>query len=133
MKKLIILLAVTILIFSGCTKSDSSKPAQDFLTSHNWRSDAVYQDNVNMNIDACYRDDLWKFQTGNVFVFDQGAVKCVATDPQTNTGSWSISGQSLTISANGGSSTYTITVVDDSKLEMTRTNGSVYRYVFVAQ
>ncbi len=134
MKKLIILLASTVFIFSGCTKSDSKSVSQVTLTAHTWMPTAKYVNGADQNIGDCVKDDTYKFQTGGAFVFDEGPTKCNATDPQSGTANWTLSGNSCTLSSGGQSSVYTITSLDDSKLDMNaNVNGQNERLVFRAQ
>lgn len=42
------------------------------------------------NLEPCRKDDKLRFQPNGVFEYDEGLDKCVATDPQTRTGTWSL-------------------------------------------
>ena len=107
MKKLLSLFLVAAALAS-CSKKDDSTPTPipasptELLTAKSWRISAetsstaitgsptpIVQDEY-ANMKACERDDFTKFNTDKSATFDEGATKCSTTDPQTQTGSWSL-------------------------------------------
>ena len=108
MKKIFLSLGV-IAALSGCKKSDESPATTsrtDLLTAKSWRlttatvtvggapvaSSTLIQD--------CNKDDTFKFNADKTLVQDAGAIKCNTSDPQTQTGTWSLNSDQtkLTIS-----------------------------------
>jgi hypothetical protein len=99
MKKIIISLGLIIIgaaVCTSCNKSDDAT-ADDttLLMNKNWKvTGCVVSPAVNGNTDmyamapACSKDDTYRFNANNVHVFDEGATKCFASDPQTISGTW---------------------------------------------
>ncbi len=89
--------AMGLSFLSSCKKDSASTPAPapsktDLLTAKNWKMTDAKINGVSIFnsglIDACEKDNLIKFNTNKIAVFDEGASKCVSTDPQTRNGSW---------------------------------------------
>ena len=112
MKKIFLLLG-TVAVLGGCKKSDespaSSSTRADLLTAKNWRLSTV---NVTANgfpvpssfvLQDCNKDDFYKFNADKTLIQDAGAIKCMATDPQTQAGTWALSSDQskLTIAVPG--------------------------------
>ena len=93
------ILAIFTLIQVSCKKSDPEPAAIDVaatLQNKNWKITALTMapalagvtDIYNDSYDACERDNLYKFNTADVFLLDEGATLCNTGDPQTLTGTW---------------------------------------------
>ncbi|MBC6605865.1 lipocalin family protein [Hymenobacter sp. BT188] len=67
---------------TAVTEKEGTKAAVDIFTSE----------------DACFKDNLYKFQASNAFVVDEGKTKCFSASPQTLTGQWSLSNNDQTLS-----------------------------------
>jgi hypothetical protein len=103
MKKALLCLAIVSL---GACKKDSEPVATpsrtDLLTTPKWKlstgtvSGGGLTLPISTIVTACYNDDTFKFNTDKTVVNDAGTVKCNATDPQTQTGSWSFSNSDQT-------------------------------------
>ncbi|MFD1870946.1 hypothetical protein [Hymenobacter bucti] len=95
MKKLI-LLCFGIATLSACKKDSEPTPTSpaDLLTAKNWRitTYTVFLSGVPLPgaVPACNLDDYLKFNSDKTLVHNAGAIKCNPTDPQTDTGTWSM-------------------------------------------
>jgi hypothetical protein len=95
-----IFMGVVTLIQTSCKKTEQPIPtAPDvaaILQNKDWKATAItvspamggITDIYNNFLDACNRDDLFKFNANNIFLYDEGATKCNPADPQTQDGSW---------------------------------------------
>ena len=118
MKKIIGLSFLAITLFSSCKKDDPTPTCTLSSTSilgTYKTTGATTQANAQAPIvddyatwDACEKDDLVTFSTGGVFTTSEGATSCT---PPTDafTGNWTLSGNTLTFSFLGFSSSATIT------------------------
>jgi hypothetical protein len=103
MKKALLCLAIASL---GACKKDSDPVASpsrtDLLTTPKWKitggtiGSGAAAFPISVILPTCYNDDTFKFNTDKTVVDDAGTVKCNATDPQTQTGSWSFSNSDQT-------------------------------------
>jgi len=100
MKKLSFLLLAAA-AFGGCKKDDATTTPTpvvtktDLLTAKSWKITAqtltittngtTISDNT---LDACDKDDAYKFNTDKSLVVDAGTNKCLTSDPQKETGTW---------------------------------------------
>jgi hypothetical protein len=92
--------------FSACKNQNDPLTKTDLLSQGTWKMSVYtinpgvpqYDESYNIigyNTDMlsimgdCARDDTYKFEANKVIKFDEGALKCDATSPQTGTGSWS--------------------------------------------
>ncbi|QIL74901.1 hypothetical protein [Hymenobacter sp. HDW8] len=89
-------------MITAATEKKGNNAAVDIYTSEN----------------ACLKDNLYKFQAGNVLTLDEGKTKCLGTSPQTTTGQWSLSNNDQTLS---GTITFTIAPGFSSEIELTGT------------
>lgn len=120
---------------SGCKKEDN-KTKTELLTAHAWivkasvitpaidlLGNGVLVSDLYANelfTPACSKDDFTTFKTNGQFVFDEGATKCSADDPQTSTQNWTFNSDEtvITTSELDGSSPNSITVVSLSDDEL---------------
>ena len=126
LKTLLLLLAVAAFTQIACKKDDdNSKSPEEILTSVScWSSvkDELYNPTSNMwedqAIDDCSKDDCLSFKSDKTATFDEGATKCDPADPQTSTGTWSLSadGKTLTSVIDGDTSMGTIIELTASQL-----------------
>jgi hypothetical protein len=125
-KSLLLLLLMAAVSVSAC-KKDDEESAEDKLTAVScWKQTKNETFNPvtsiweNEPIDACTQDDCTKFNADKTLSFDEGATKCDPTDPQTGTGTWTLSadGKMLTISDNASGIAFigTITELTSNKL-----------------
>jgi hypothetical protein len=104
MKKAYLLL-IGLAALGACNKNSEPAPAPsrtDLLTTPKWKistgtvSLGTNSFPINVVLPTCYNDDTFKFNTDKTVVDDAGATKCNATDPQTQTGSWSFANSEQT-------------------------------------
>ena len=103
--KTLLVLALAASTFASCKKDDDGKSAEDNLTSAScWApvKDELYNSATSawedQGVDDCTKDDCSKFNSDKSISFDEGATKCDPTDPQTSTGTWSLSADGKTLS-----------------------------------
>ncbi len=92
-KKIILLAFVAIAAFSSCKKDDSTPDTTALLTSGKWKLTAETTKGVNTFTSklACEKDDTWTYTADLKGVYDEGATKCSASDPQSTPFTWSLS------------------------------------------
>jgi hypothetical protein len=80
------------------------KTASELLMAKSWKITAATEkegskpaENIYTQQPACFRDNLYKFQTNAAFVLDEGATRCDQDDPQTMTGVWALSNNDKTL------------------------------------
>ncbi len=135
MKKLF-LLCLGIATLGACKKNSEPAPPSttrtDLLTTPKWKlsggtiSAGVGTFPLSTIVGTCYNDDTFKFNTDKTVVNDAGTVKCNATDPQTQTGSWSFANSDqtqlqLNVPGTPLSGTYEIKELTSSTLHLTGT------------
>jgi hypothetical protein len=95
-------LGLTAALVSGCKKDDDEKtpstPSQSNtqkLCGKNWKMTAFTMSpgfmgftDVYSAMDACEKDNIFKFNTNGSCTEDEGATKCDPSDPQTENGTW---------------------------------------------
>lgn len=94
-------LTILMLAFSACGKDDSPK---DLLTSAScWQitkveSRASASDPwIEESLSSCSKDDCTSFNSDGKFSFDEGATKCDPSDPQTSSGTFSLTEDGKTL------------------------------------
>ena len=91
--------AAGILLFS-CSKDDNGNdPArEEALTTGSWKlsayitdydKDGAYEENTFAILADCEKDNIYTFQAGGDLIKDEGPTKCISSNPQTITLSWS--------------------------------------------
>lgn len=79
------------------------------LNTGQWVSDPFFQ--------ACLRDDRYIFSENGTLTVDEGATKCNAIDPQTTTGSWSLSSDASVLTIDLGTAVpFTVKEISEGKL-----------------
>lgn len=112
----LLLLACT-LACAGCKKDDPS--SADILTGATcWKVvllegyDTANNLWVAVPVDDCDADNCIAFKSDQSYTVDEGAAKCDPGDPQTATGTWSISDDGKKLSFTDDSSTDVGTIVE---------------------
>jgi hypothetical protein len=108
---------------AGCKKDDPS-PAEILTAGKCWKMtllegyDPANNIWVAVPIDDCDADNCFTFKADQSFSVEEGAIKCDPNDPQTATGTWSISddGKKLSLSDSGISDVGTIVELVSGKL-----------------
>ncbi|HOY95544.1 MAG TPA: lipocalin family protein [Catalimonadaceae bacterium] len=100
------------------------------LTNKNWVMTAltvdpeypVYGSNLYNQFKACEKDNITKLSADGKATFDEGDTKCLASAPQTTTGSWSFNTTETILSITDSKSatqSYTIKSLTSSKMVAT--------------
>jgi Lipocalin-like domain len=93
-------LFVSVLALNACKKDEK---ATDQLTGGCWKH-VKEEEQLSgettwsvLTIDACSADDCTTFAADGKLTIDESAVKCDPSDPQTNTGTWTLSADEKTL------------------------------------
>ena len=132
------LLLIAVSILPACKKNDNTPPpdAESLLLNKTWKlvaftiSPAIDLGNGPTNDvlsawDACDKDDLFIFKSNNVFIYDEGVLKCDAGYPQQLTSTWSYNKttKEITYCIGNGSScdsyTWVISEINDTQFKAT--------------
>lgn len=120
----LLLLAVAAFSFTACKDDDEKSPEELLTAASCWSptKDELYNVATNQwedqGVDNCTKDDCTKLNSDKTVSFDEGATKCDPSDPQTSTGTWSVSadGKTLTLAIDGQSLGGTIVELSASKM-----------------
>jgi len=129
------LLFLGMAALGACSKNSEPAPPPsrtDLLTTPKWKltggtiSVAGVPLPISAFIGTCYNDDTFKFNTDKTVLNDAGTVKCNATDPQTQTGSWSFANSDqtqmqLTVPSTPLNGTFDIKELTSNSLRLTGT------------
>lgn len=100
MKKLMCLLAITILIGTGCSKKDKTEscPVTKESVAGSYRLVTFKMNGVDaldVTFQACQKDDIVTLKADGTYDYTDAGVSC---DPSANsTGNWTLSGNTFTI------------------------------------
>lgn len=126
MKHNLFLLIVSILLFS-CSKGgggDDSVKIQA-LTTGSWKlsaystdydKDGNYEENTFAILADCEKDNIYTFNVGGDVIKDEGLTKCISSNPQTITFSWSFMNNQTKLQFAGA--TYQIEELTQSTLRL---------------
>ncbi|MEZ4933395.1 MAG: lipocalin family protein [Saprospiraceae bacterium] len=121
--KVLMLAVMGLFLLGSCSKDDES--ATDYLTGGTWkitesRSDIDGDGDLDDDLESCSRDDEYDFEKDGTLNFDDGAVKCDPTDPQTTTGVWALSGdeKTLTLTVDGFGFAFEVISLTKSRMEL---------------
>jgi hypothetical protein len=123
LRLLLVLLSTNFIIFSSCNKDDNPpapKTKTQLLTQGTWKYKSATVGGTPYTIQACQQDNIYTFSAAGGGGIDEGASKCNATDPQTNSFTWNFqSGETLlyisTILFSGGSNTFTLVSLTETE------------------
>ena len=94
------LLLFVVLLFTACRKDDAptAKTTLELLQNKNWKLTGLTvtpgstgtgtEDVYNTWMEACEKDNLFRFNSGSIFILDEGPTKCDPSDPQSQNGTW---------------------------------------------
>jgi hypothetical protein len=119
--KTIFLTLLVFTAFTACKKKNDEKSKTELLTKSTWMI-SKFEEKVNNgafaddypNWDPCAKDNKLTFFSNNTATFDEGAIKCDPTAPQTETGPWSFSENETKLTFDG--EPYTIEQLDENTL-----------------
>jgi hypothetical protein len=91
--KALFLLLSLMAVISGTTSCKKELTPLQLLEDSKWKLTAETTDGKDSfaGHQACDLDDTMTTKAGGTLLQDEGATKCDATAPQTNTGTWSLS------------------------------------------
>ena len=94
----VIAIAIFTLTIASCKKEVVLTP-KDLLTTGSWKLVAETDNGVESYsaYKACRKDDFDTYTAAGKYINDEGASKCVSTDPQTTTNDYTLSGDGKTI------------------------------------
>ncbi len=105
---LIIGLSITLLSCSKDPVDDASK--KDALTTGIWKltghmtdydKDGVYEEDTYTMLASCEKDNIYTFRADGNEIIDEGPTKCISSNPQTRTSSWSFSNNQTRLQLGG--------------------------------
>lgn len=87
MKNLLILFAVSGILFAGCDKIDSRKVGKryDMLSAHPWKMTRLVESGQEVSLPGCKLDDTYVFVFEGWGYMDEGATKCGVANPADTT------------------------------------------------
>lgn len=98
MRYILFVTALAAVLFS-CSKNKGSNGANEkALTTGSWKlsayttdydKDGVYEENSFAILADCEKDNIFTFQVGGSATKDEGPTKCISSNPQTVTTTWS--------------------------------------------
>ena len=136
--KVLFLAVIGLFTLNSCGDDDSGQSAIDIITSGIWkvtesRSDIDGDGDLDDTLENCSRDDEYVFEEDGTLNFDEGATKCDAADPQSDTGNWGLSPdeQTLTLTVGGFGIPFTVVSLSSNRMELRGENfGDVTETVF---
>lgn len=114
---------------------DSQKTTAEYLTSGSWKLSAMTIDpgvsfggavltDFYAQMQPCAKDDFSTFSSSGGVTDDEGPTKCSASDPQTTTGTWTLSADNTTLTLEYPNEDPTVIIIqeiNDSVLKGTYT------------
>jgi hypothetical protein len=136
-KNTLLLFIACFLALSGC-KKDREDERIEKLVGKNWKLTAATEDGDDVytsDLDACEKDDIYKYFSNGKYQHEEGATKCSSSDDQiVETSQWKLNGDKIAFSTEGFSIEFTIVTLTNSILKYQgRFEGSDYVYTFTAQ
>ncbi len=134
MKKALLLLSTSALLFAACSKDTASVVSREGLIPGKWKLNSYkitfapqgssMQFNIIDTMFTCQRDDLTEFTTAHEVYQDSGAEKCDSADSaRTYVGTWKLvnSEKDLYLSTtNYGDVTFKVNEVTDQSLHLSK-------------
>jgi hypothetical protein len=136
MKYALFLVALSIVLLS-CSKDpvdDASK--KDALVTGTWKltgymtdydKDGVYEEDTYTMLAGCEKDNIYTFQADGSEIVDEGPAKCISSNPQIRTSSWSFSDNQTKLQMGGANY-----VIDELTPTTLRLKGSTsYNVIYI--
>jgi len=116
MNKFLAIVLGAVVLSTGCKKEETTvdppPPAQktkkELLSASLWKmtgftisAPSSGTEDYFATMKDCQKDDTWSYKTDGSYVRDEGPTKCYPSDPQSEQGSWSISGDEKKITIDG--------------------------------
>jgi hypothetical protein len=124
----VFLLTGFLLVLAACEDNSDVDPQGEAskltgTSSKSWKITTMKNNSNNYPIDNCILDNLLTFSNNKTYDLSEGAVKC--KNPQAESGTWSLSGSSLSLRSSGNAYTYyTIKSLTASKMVATINSSS---------
>ena len=120
-------LFTVLFIFSSCKKDDTPAPAPktktELISQGTWKFSAATVGGIDVSafLQTCQKDNTLLFVAAGTGTEDEGATKCNAGDPQTNSFTWNFASSETilhvsTILFTGGSSDFTLVSLTETQL-----------------
>lgn len=128
MRKIITSIALITIITAGFTSCKKSNDKVDdetaMLMNKSWKITARTVTPVLFAADLspCENDNLYNFNAHNVFVFDEGATKCLPSGPQTKTGTWSYNTTTKKLLIQAG---------DETEITVTELTNNTFKGIYI--
>lgn len=117
------------LMFTSCSKKKDDPSTTELLTNKNWVITAETVDpplpfngttisDLYAQLSACEKDNVVRFTSPNIYTEDEGATKCIASDPQTKTGTWVLSTDQKTITTTESGQTTSLSILSLTSSEL---------------
>ena len=137
MKYILFITALAAILFSCSKSKDDDSAKEKALTTGTWKlsayttdhnKDGIYEENTFAMLADCEKDNFYTFKVGGELIKDEGATKCISSNPQTVTLSWSFMNKQAKLQFAGA--TYQIEELTQSTLKL---KGAVtYNVIFTS-
>ena len=128
----VIILSCLMVANTGCSKDDDNNPTPktktELLTMSTWKfSDAkVNGASVAAFLEPCQKDNILTFLAAGTGTAAEGATKCNASDPDSNSFDWSFQTNETVLFVStpfftGGNTTFTIVSLTETQLVLSQT------------
>lgn len=137
-------LAALLFAFTSCQDDDTAtQDVRPLLVNRTWELTGLTANAENGEsidyyaaLDACDRDDVWRYVENGYYELNEGIEKCTDDDPQVyETGTWDLVDNQLTMRKSGETRTYTVLGVTNSALNLQSTKvvdnrNIIFNYTF---
>ena len=132
--KMLFSFVLLAIVFGACKKDPVVPQPEELLTNKSWIMTSMTVDpaidwfgtgvkvsNIYAQLPSCAKDDLLLFEKNNLVKFDEGGTRCSTADPQTVTGSWTLSAdkKTITVVEDGEAESWSIQTLTASDLALT--------------
>jgi hypothetical protein len=129
MNKLVLFVALffTTLLFTNCNKNDNPPPSNtDYITKSSWKFSSAKAGgtDVTAQVPACFKDNTMLFVANGSGTINESTNVCSPASPSSFTWVFQNNGTEINMSTpivSGGSSVYTIVLLNDVNLVVSQT------------